>query len=180
MDFCKVDISKFLMPWEHSVCSACLQRNPHSVWLVKRRCFEPHQHGRTEQTIVTIDHSCMEMVTIRPLPHYHQQFQGEFVECQHYPNCRRGTLCNFAHSKAECDTWNIKKRILKGGTVATEFKIKCTVKVQYFCQCTHNPKHMWSCSKRTVLILYNPDAVLNSEIISNDLLPGQVSSIYHL
>jgi len=128
MDLCEVDISKFLMPWEHSVCSACLHRNSHSVWLVKCRCFEPQQHGRKEQTIVTIDHSCMEMVTIRPLPYNHQQFQGEFVECQHYPNCRHGTLCNFAHSKAECDTWNIKKRILKGGTVATEFKIKCTVR----------------------------------------------------
>ena len=109
-----MDLSNFLMPWEHSVCSTCLQRNPHSIWLVKCRCLEPQQHRRAKHTTVIIDHDCMEMVTIRPLPHNHEQFQGHFVKCWHYPNCSDGTTCRFAHSKAERDTWNIKKRILKG------------------------------------------------------------------
>lgn len=110
----EVNTSKFLMPWEHHVCSACLQRNPHAIWLVKCRCFEPQQHRGEEQVLVIIDHACMVMVRIRPLPHHLSHFRGEFMECRNYPNCYHNTECKFAHSKAECDTWNIKKRILGG------------------------------------------------------------------
>ena len=110
-----VKTSSFLMPWEHYVCSACLQQNPHAIWLVKCRCFEPQQHGRKQQALVIIDHDSMEMVRIRPLPHHLSvHFRGEFMQCRNYPNCYRNTECKFAHSKAECDTWNIKKKILRG------------------------------------------------------------------
>ena len=112
-----VKTSNFLMPWEHYVCSACLQQNPHAIWLVKCRCFEPQQHRRKQQALVIIDHDSMEMVRIRPLPECYSQIKGRFVKCYQHPNCPRGLVCTFAHSKAERDTWNMKQRIKRGKIV---------------------------------------------------------------
>ena len=109
-----VNISNFLMPWEHYVCCACLRGNPHAIWLVKCRCFEPQQHGREGQALVTIDHDHMEMVNIRLLPEYYSQLRGRFVKCWHSQNCPNGLMCTYAHSKVECETWNIKTRIIRG------------------------------------------------------------------
>ena len=122
-----------LMPWEHCVCSECLQNDPHAIWLVKlhARCFYPQRHRSAAHVIVVIDQDQIMMEPIRPLPGNCFTFRGKFVHCCNFPDCRRGDKCRYGHSKLEVDTWNAKKRIISGekpftlGVHAQHYESEC-------------------------------------------------------
>ena len=114
------ELSKFIMPWEHYVCSECYWENPYAIWLVKQRCFKPHKHQAilVNKVLVVVDRESMAMVHIRPLPQ-HCSHLKEFIQCvHHHTSVNIGIQCNLtcqcAHGKIEVDTWNIKKRIING------------------------------------------------------------------
>jgi len=105
-----------LMPWEHRVCSECLQNDPHAIWLVKLHacCFNPQRHRSVVHVTVVIDQEQIVMKQIRPLPGNYSTFRGKFAHCYNFPDCSDGDMCCFGHNKLEVDTWNAKKRIISG------------------------------------------------------------------
>ena len=112
------DLSSFMMPWEHYVCSECYQENPYAIWLVKQCCFKPHRHQGIpiDQVLVVVDRECMAMVPIRLLPQLYSRFKGPFIQCPHHTSvgAQYNLKCRYAHGKIEFDTWNIKKRMING------------------------------------------------------------------
>ena len=112
-----MDGGEVLVPWEHWVCTQCLQDNPYAVWLIKLKCFKPrnqyHNYPSTK-TLVSIDPQIMELVQLRPLPSCVWNIRGKFAFCQSKANCSNGSSCTYAHSSAEQDTWNFKKSFLQG------------------------------------------------------------------
>ena len=115
-----------LMPWEHDVCSECLQKDPHAIRLVKvhAHCFEPQRHRSAVHIPVVINQAHVMMEQIRPLPGNCFTFRGEFVHCHHFPDCNKGGKCRFGHSELEVDTWNAKKRIISGKECYVRTRVK--------------------------------------------------------
>jgi len=105
-----------LMPWEHRVCSECLQNDPHAIWLVKlhAHCFNPQRHRSAIHITVVIDQEQIVMKPIRPLPANYFTFHEKFIHCYNFPDCSKENECCSGHNKLEVDTWNTKKRIISG------------------------------------------------------------------
>ena len=113
----EISTNEVIMPWEHYVCSECYQENPYAIWLVKQRCFKPQWHHYDNQTLITVDKESTAMVHIRPLPDNYDRIRGNFILCRYFRQrraCPNSSMCRFAHSEIEKDTWNIKKRMLMG------------------------------------------------------------------
>jgi hypothetical protein len=109
-----MDSGVVVVPWEHWVCTQCLQDNPYAVWLIKLKCFNPtHHHYPDEKTLVSIEPSTMMLVKMRPLPPCAWTIRGNFVYCRRYPNCAKGDDCTYAHSIVEQHTWNFIKTLYK-------------------------------------------------------------------
>lgn len=108
----------FLLPWEHYVCSKCLQLNPYAIWLVKFKCFQRSLHKRyAEEVIVVIEPGSMKLIEVRPLPENYDRFRGKFWMCRDvvkHGSC--DSYHSYAHSEVEYDSWNAKKTILQGST----------------------------------------------------------------
>lgn len=116
-----------VVPWEHWVCTQCLQENPYAIWLIKLKCFNPNRHGHhfpDKRTLVSIEPSTMALVKMRPLPRCAFNIRGRFVLCRKYLDCRHGDSCNFAHSPVEQHTWNFIKTLYKG--IYTSICVFCT------------------------------------------------------
>ena len=125
MDSGVMDCDVVVVPWEHWVCTQCLQDNPYAVWLIKLKCFNPtHHHYPDEKTLVSIEPSTMMLVKMRPLPQCAWTIQGN---CRRYPNCAKGDACTYAHSIVEQDTWNFIKTLYKGNSYVM---LLCTVEFQ--------------------------------------------------
>ena len=106
--------SEVLVPWEHWVCTQCLQDKPYAVWLIKLKCFKPGYQDHNypiSKTQVSIDPRTMELVQLRQLPSCVWNIRGNFTFCRY--KCK-GNSCTYAHSPVEQDTWNFKKCVLKG------------------------------------------------------------------
>ena len=120
----EMDRSGVVVPWEHWVCTRCLQDNPHAVWLIKLKCFQPRRRGHCypeEKTLVSIEPSTMQLVRVRPLPKCAWTIRGKFMFCRNHPSCHNGDSCTYAHTYVEQHTWNFKKTLYKGSFP------KCTV-----------------------------------------------------
>ena len=110
-----MDRGSVVVPWEHWVCTQCLDDNPYAVWLIKLKCFKPMKYGHNypqRRTLVSIEPKTMELVKVRPLPQL--TILGRFTLCRYYPNCPEGDLCTYAHLSVEQETWNFKKTLLQG------------------------------------------------------------------
>ena len=108
----EMDSGVVVVPWEHWVCTRCLQENPYAVWLIKLKCFSPayrDHHFPYEKTLVSIEPSTMMLIKMRPLPRCAWRIRGNFAHCQRYPHCHNGDSCTFAHSTVEQHTWNFIK-----------------------------------------------------------------------
>ena len=109
------DLSTFCLPWEHYVCSKCLEYNCYAIWLVKQVCLEPHRHRNQDQELVAVNHEEMKMVAIREMPQNYANFSGKFWMCR---EVIRNGICDeshsFAHSQEELDSWNLKKTTTNG------------------------------------------------------------------
>ena len=101
-----------VVPWEHWVCSQCLQDTPYAVWLIKLRCFKPHQHRhQIGWTLVSIEPSAMRLVQMRypparidaPIPPWHA-----------WENCPKRGSCLCPHSDVEYHTWDFIRTVFKG------------------------------------------------------------------
>ena len=106
-----------LVPWEHWVCTQCLQDKPYAVWLIKLKCFKPGYRDHNypiSKTLVSIDPRTMELVQLRLLPSCVWNIRGKFSYCRYITNCSNGSCCTYAHSSVEQDTWNFKKSLLQG------------------------------------------------------------------
>ena len=99
------------MPWEHRVCSKCLDANPYAIWLVKIGCFKPHVHNTALFVTVVIEHERMKMIFISALPSSCIA-QGGDVEMCNTSECVGTAVCELAHSSYEFDTWNTKKCLI--------------------------------------------------------------------
>ena len=119
MDSGVMDSGVVVVPWEHWVCTQCLQDNPYAVWLIKLKCFNPtHHHYPDETTLVSIEPSTMMLVNMRPTPACHRvqrpnQRRWMYL-CQDYPHCQRGNACPFPHSEVEYHTWDFIRRAFRG------------------------------------------------------------------
>ena len=118
-----MDSGVVVVPWEHWVCTQCLQDNPYSVWLIKLKCFSPTKQGHRypdEKTLVSIEPSTMMLVKMRPAPSRRRvqrptQRRYMYINvCQDYPNCQRGDACPFPHSEVEHHTWDFIRRAFRG------------------------------------------------------------------
>lgn len=107
-----VDTNYFWMPWEHRVCSQCLEANPYAIWLVKVGCFHPHWHRISQSVTVVIEHESMKMITVNPLPPTFIVHRGDYEICTN--SLCSDESCVLAHSTCEFDTWNTKKWLLDG------------------------------------------------------------------
>ena len=111
-----------VVPWEHWVCTQCLQDNPYAVWLIKLKCLNPSNYRHQfphQKTLVSIEPFTMMLVKMRPPPPvlHPARGQGRYRHvnvCQSYPNCQLGDLCPFPHSEVEYHTWSFIKTVFKG------------------------------------------------------------------
>ena len=100
-----------VLPWEHSVCEECFNRNAHAIWLVKYKCFERRTHRRGNIRVI-IDKENVELVRVRPPPSAVSTFRGQFYMCNYVGACHRGNSCKYAHSELELNKWNTIKSVL--------------------------------------------------------------------
>ena len=107
------------MPWEHRVCSRCLEANPYAIWLVKVGCFTPHIHKTAFFVTVVIEHESMKMIFIGSLPGSCIA-QGGDVEMCGRTKCVGIAICQLAHSGYEFDTWNTKKCLIDSKWIRPE------------------------------------------------------------
>ena len=111
-----------VVPWEHWVCSQCLLENPHAVWLIKLRCFKPHQHRRQYGgTLVSIEPSAMRLVQMRHPPANIEQKKAPIRLCQARQYCQRKDSCQFPHSEVEYHTWDFIRNVFEGKEVPVLF-----------------------------------------------------------
>ena len=103
-----------VVPWEHWVCSQCLWENPHAVWLIKLRCFKPHQHRHQYGALVSIEPSAMRLVEMRHPPPNIERNKAPIRLCQARQYCQRKYLCQFPHSEVEYHTWDFIRKVFKG------------------------------------------------------------------
>ena len=109
----RIDVNEYWTPWEHKVCKLCFEDNPNAIWLVKVRCFKPHQHRSGDCIWVVIDHEYMDMESVRTISTSLWRV-SRYRHCRNTPNCYHGDRCWFPHSQIELDMWNIKIRLIKG------------------------------------------------------------------
>ena len=108
---------RVVVPWEHWVCTRCLEDNQYAVWLIKLKCFKPRhrQHyypGR--KTLVSIDPSAMRLVKMRPHPVNIEMSSIPIQLCQSYPRCQYRDNCPRPHSQVEYETWEFIRTLFKG------------------------------------------------------------------
>ena len=108
---------RVVVPWEHWVCTRCLEDNQYALWLIKLKCFKPRhrQHyypGR--KTLVSIDPSAMRLVKMRPPPVNIEMSSVPIQLCQSYPHCQYRDNCPRPHSQVEYETWEFIRTLFKG------------------------------------------------------------------
>ena len=111
-----MDRGSVVVPWEHWVCTQCLEDNPYAVWLIKLKCFKPGyrgvRHYSHQRTLVSIEPSIMKLVKMRHPPA--SLGSGALDLCQSYPNCRRRDSCPLPHSEVEKKTWTFIRTLFEG------------------------------------------------------------------
>ena len=108
-----MDASTIVVPWEHSVCSRCLDNNPYALWLIKEKCLVPQYHRYSQIRVAINSHKSI-LVKMRPLPSCAHSLRGNFVLCRNVEDC--DDSCPYAHSKVEQDTWNFIKKVNEGNS----------------------------------------------------------------
>ena len=130
-----------VVPWEHWVCTQCLQDNPYAVWLIKLKCFQPRHRDHNypiRKVLVSIDPSAMKLVKMRQHPASIEGRSESLSICQSLPYCQRGNNCPFPHSQVEFETWEFIRTLFKG---------KYKANASYWCM------HIHTVSYRTSLYL---------------------------
>ena len=106
-----------VVPWEHWVCTRCLQDNQYAVWLIKLKCFKPkypYHNYPVRKTLVSIDPSEMRLVKMRPHRNNIEMLSAPIPLCQSYPQCQHRDNCLHPHSQVEYETWEFIRTLFKG------------------------------------------------------------------